>query len=56
MATDYGLDEMGSNTGVDGNFRLSGPILNPTQPVIKLEPSLFGGNVRPGLAALHSLF
>jgi len=44
MATDCGLDDAGSNPGVDWNFRLSRPVLDPTQPFIKLEPYLSGGS------------
>ena len=35
MATDYGLDGPGSNTGGDEIFRPSRPALGPTQPPVK---------------------
>jgi hypothetical protein len=42
MATDCGLDDAGSNPGVDGNFRLSGPVLDPTQPFINWNLTFWG--------------
>ena len=40
IATDYGLDGLGSNPGGDEIFRLSRPALGPTQPPVKLVPGL----------------
>jgi len=40
IATDYGLDGPGSNTGGDEIFRPSRPALRPTQPPAKLVPGL----------------
>ena len=50
IATDYGLDDPGSNPGVDEIFRPSRPALGPNQPPIKWVP----GKVRSGRAADHS--
>ena len=35
IATDYGLDDPGSNPGGDEIFRLSRPALEPTQPPVQ---------------------
>ena len=35
IATDYGLDGLGSNPGGDKIFRQSRPALGPTQPPVK---------------------
>ena len=43
VATDYGLDGPGSNTGGDEIFRLSRKALGPTQPPVKWVPSLSRG-------------
>jgi 8-oxo-dGTP pyrophosphatase MutT (NUDIX family) len=52
IATDYGLEGPGSNTGGDEIFRASRPALGPTQPPgYRVFP---GGKVRPGRAADHS--
>ena len=54
IATDYGLDGLGSNPGGDEIFRPSRPTLVPTQPLVKLVSGLSRSKVRPGRAADHS--
>ena len=54
IATDYGLDGPGSNSGGDEIFRPFRPALGPTQPPLIWVPVLSGGKVRPGRAADHS--
>jgi len=54
IATDYGLDDPGSNPGGDEIFRSSRPALRSTQPPVKWVPGLYRGKVRPGRAADHS--
>ena len=43
IATDYGLDGLGSNPGGDEIFRPSRPSLWPTQPPVKCVPGLSPG-------------
>jgi len=40
IATDYGLDDPGSNPGGEEIFRLSIPALGPTQPPVQWVPGL----------------
>ena len=40
IATDYGLDDPGSNPGGDEIFRPPRPALEPTQPPVKWVPGL----------------
>jgi hypothetical protein len=55
IATDYGLDDPGSNPGGDEIFRPSRPALWSTQPPVKWVPVFPGGKARPGRAADRSL-
>jgi len=43
IATDYGLDGLGSNPSGDEIFRPSIPVLRPTQPSVKWVPGLSRG-------------
>ena len=43
IATDYGLDDPGSNPGGDEIFRPSRPALEPTQPPVKMCTWSFPG-------------
>ena len=43
IATDYGLDDPGSNPGGDEIFRPSRPNLGSIQPPVKWVPGLSGG-------------
>ena len=43
IATDYGLDGLGSNPVEDEIFRPSRPALEPTQPLVKCVPGLSRG-------------
>ena len=53
IATDYGLDGLGSNLGGGEIFRPSRPALRPTQPPLKWVPGLSRGKMWPGRAADH---
>ena len=48
IATDYGLDDPGSNPDGDVIFRPSRPALGPTQPPVKWVQSLSRRQRRPG--------
>jgi len=52
IATGYGLDGPGLNSGGDEIFRPSRPILEPTWPPVKRVPGY--RKVRPRRAADHS--
>jgi hypothetical protein len=54
IATDYGLDGPGSNTGGDEIFRPPRPALGPTQTPVQWVPGLSQGKERPGCNADHS--
>ena len=54
IATDYGLDGMGSNPGGDEVFRPFRLALGPTQTPVKWVLGLSRGKVRPERAAAHS--
>ena len=43
IATDYGLDDPGSNPGGDEIFRPSRPALGPIQPPVKWVGGIFRG-------------
>jgi hypothetical protein len=54
IATEYGLDDPGSNPGGDEILRPSRPALGPTQPPVNGYRVFPGVKVRPGRAADHS--
>ena len=55
IATDFGLDGLGSNPGEEEICRPSRPVLGSNQPPVKWVPGFFpGGKGRPGRAADHS--
>ena len=54
IATDYGLDNPGSNPGWDEIFRPSRPALGPTQHPENGYRVFPGGKVRPGRTIDHS--
>jgi len=49
IATDYGLDNTGSNPGGDEIFSLSRPALGPTQPPVQWVPVLSWGRGSRGV-------
>jgi hypothetical protein len=55
IATDYGLDDPGSNPGRDEIFRQSRPALGPTKPPVQWVPVLFRGQSAVGATVDHSL-
>ena len=54
LATDYRLEEPGSNPGGDKSFRASILVLRHTKPPVKWVTFLSWGKVRPGRAADQS--
>ena len=54
IATDYGLDGPGIESGWGEIFRLSRPTLGPTQPPVQWVPVLSRGLSAAGRAADHS--
>ena len=54
IATDYGLNNPGSNPGGDDIFCPSRPALGPTQPPVRWVPGLSRGKERSGRAVDHS--
>jgi len=48
IATDYGLNGLGSNPGGDEIFRPSRPALGPIQPPVKWVPGLSQGQSAAG--------
>jgi len=51
LASDYGLDGPGSNTGSNEIFRPARPALGPTQPTVQWVPGLSLELRRPGRGA-----